>query len=93
MREARSKIVETQDKRTVIFDKQTEADLWAIILKIRDITQNPLTEQQAESFVFCLLDEFFSHSDDIAELEDCIAETAEFLTRFAEKLKGGADNE
>ena len=93
MREARSKIIETQDTRTIVFDKQTEVDLSTIIFKIREITQKPLTEQQAENFVSCLLDEFFIHSDDITELEDNIAETAEFLTRFAEKLKGGANNE
>lgn len=86
-RKPRSKVVETEDKRTVVFDEETQAGLWAIMYKIREITQKPLTAEQSEQFAFCLLDKFFCHTDDIAEIEDLLLETAELLTVFMEKLK------
>lgn len=91
-REAKIQVVETEDKRTVTLSEQTEADYRTIIFEIQEIAKQTLTEQQAESFMYCLLDVFFCHSDDVLELEERIAEVAEVLTMFAERLKGGVAN-
>lgn len=93
-REPRSTVIETENKKTVVFDEQTERDLQTIKLKVTEIFKMSLTaENVAERFVDCFLDEFFCVSDDISELEDRIEELAELLTEFVERLKGGADNE
>lgn len=92
-REPRSKVMETEEKNTVIFDEKTEVELWTIVSALEKISKNPLTKEQAQSFIYCLLDEFFSRSDDVAELEDRITELAEVLTAFAENVKGGVSDE
>ena len=92
-RKSRSKLVERENKITVIFDEQTEAELFTIMCKVQEITQQPLTEQQAQKFVCSLLNEFLGYSDDISKLEDWITETAQLLTAFAERLKGGESDE
>lgn len=92
-REARIEVTETEDKKTVSLSGEAEADYRTIVFELREITKHALTEQQAESFMYCLLDVFFWHSDDVLELEDRISEMAEIMTMFAEKIKGGVENE
>lgn len=92
-RELRSNVIETEEKNTVIFDEKAEAELWTIVSVLEKISKNPLTKEQAQSFIYCLLDEFFSRSDDVAELEDRITELAEVLTAFVESVKGGVSDE
>lgn len=92
-KETRSTVIETEGKNTVIFDKQVEAELLTIVSAFEEISKRPLTKQQAECFIYCLLQEFFSRSDDVAELEDRITELAEVLTAFAESVKGGVLDE
>ena len=86
-RKSRSKLVETEDKITVIFDEQTEAELFTIMCKVQEITQQPLTEQQVQKFVCSLLNEFLGYSDDISKLEDWITETAELLIELTKRVK------
>lgn len=91
-REAKIQVTETEDKRIVALSGEAVADYRTIIFEIQEISEQTLTKQQAEGFMHCLLDVFFSHSDNVFELEDRIAEVAEVLTRFAERLKGGVAN-
>ena len=92
-KEPRSTVIETEEKNTVIFDEKAEAELWTIVSAFEEISKNPLTKEQAHNFIYCLLDEFFSRSDDVAELEDRITEIAEVITAFVESVKGGGTDE
>jgi len=92
-KEARSTVIETEEKNTVIFDEKAEAELWMIVSEFEEISKNPLTKEQAQNFIGCLLNEFFSRSDDVAELEDRITEIAEVITAFVESVKGGGADE
>lgn len=93
MREPKIQVVETEEKRTVILSREAEADYHAIIYGMKEITKSPLTEQQADNFMRCLLEVCFMHNDDVFEMEEKIAEMAEVLAIFAEKLKGGGADE
>lgn len=92
-RKARSTVIEAEVKNTVIFDEQAEVELWTIVSALEEISKNPLTKEQAQSFIFCLLDEFFSQSDDVAELEDRITEIKEVLTLFLARMEESAEDE
>ena len=90
---ARSEIIETKEKRTIILDEQTEMDLWTIERKIKEISEKSLTEEQGREFTLCLIQHFFFYKDNIAELEDTIWKIAELLTMFIDTLKGGGQSE
>lgn len=92
-REEKIQVVETEEKRTVTLSGEAELDYRAIVFQLQEITKCALTEQQAEIFMYCLVEVFFWHSDDVFELEDRIAEMAEVLALFAERLKGGVSDE
>jgi len=92
-RKARSTVIETEVKNIVIFDEQAEAEVWTIVSVLEQISKKTLTKEQAQSFIFCLLDEFFSRSDDVAELEDRITEIKEVLTLFLARMEGSAEDE
>ena len=92
-KKARSTVIETEVKNTVIFDKQAEAELWTIVSVLEKISKNPLTKEQAQNFIYCLLDEFFSRSDDVAELEDRITEIKDVLTLFLARMEDSVEDE
>ena len=92
-KEAKIEVVETENKISVILSEEVQDDYQMIVSKIQEISRCLLTKQQAESFICCMVEVFFWHSDDVFELEDRIAEMAEVLTMYSERLKEGETNE
>lgn len=86
-------VTETQDKEIITLSKEAEADCKTIIFELQQITKQSLTENQAWKFIDCFMQVIFWYCDDKTELEDSIYVMSEILTLFAEKIKGGEEDE
>lgn len=86
-------VTETQDKEIITLSEEAEADCKTIIFELQQITKQSLTENQAWKFIDCFMQVIFWHCDDKTELEDRIYVMSEILTLFAEKIKGGEEDE
>ena len=85
-------VTETQDKEIITLSEEAEADCKTIISELQQITKQPLTENQAWKFMECFV-QIMPWSCDDMDLEARIYEMSEILTLFAEKIKGGEEDE
>lgn len=94
MNNKKSTITHTQNGQIIVeFDQSTKLNIAKILVTSKEIFTHPLTDNDCQLLLDTIIDMQFAYSDDIADLEDVLEATADFLDLFENRLKDGGQNE